>query len=471
MSQAKGLIMVNKDPNISVDIVNAIDESQVIMIEGERRSGRFTFVSFLINTMLNKKAAVFIPQEEYLFQRRLDLLARFQQLGNIHERFETYYLKAEWPEYKQRYGYAFLKQELKKIITESDADIIFFHRFEEFFEFQDLYEIKPVLLSLFDEIRGTDKKLVISISDTGQHAGQIKESLQDFSDLSVCIKISSEDEREIRFTDNLYHRVYPTFRFQLSQNLLSLKDEKSDMQLDSGNTLGVFLCSLSEESGAVADLMSYLFADEQRFSFHQADTLDAILNNLFLYPDVIIFLLQRTDENLQMLQQVRKLLPEAKLYAFFTQDFMRSEDRRMALSKGCDEVFAANFKVADFIAAVEKDLKRPFYQNQLRELESEPHALPDRKKLQEIVESARERQLYFTIFVYAMKDGEMDFPEGLGREYDYYLAEEQKLVLLAMNTGPREAEKIGEHLRANGIAVDLERTLEGHKVDQVEGVL
>jgi hypothetical protein len=463
--------MVNKDPNISVDIVNAIDESQVIMIEGERRSGRFTFVSFLINTMLNKEAAVFIPQEEYLFQRRLDLLTRFQQLSGIHKRFETYYLKADWPDFKQRYGYDFLKQELKKIIDESNADIIFFHRFEEFFEFQDLYEIQPFLLSLLDDVRDTDKKLIISVSDSGGHAAQIKEALQDFADLSVSVKISSDDEREIRFTNNLHHRVYPAFRFQLSQNLLSLKGEKSDTQLSSGSPLGVFLCSLSEESASVAELMSYLFSDEQRFSFRQADTLDTILNNLFLYPDIIVFLLERTEENLQTLQQVKKLLPEAKLYAFFTQDFMRSEDRRTALAKGCDEVFAANFKVDDFIAAIEKDLKLPYYHDQLHALDDEPHALPDREKLQEIVTNARERQLYFTIFVFTMKDSEIDFTEGLGREYDYYLVQDQKLFFLAMNTGPREAEKIGEHLRANGITVDLERTIEGHKVDQVEGVL
>lgn len=463
--------MLNKDPNISVDIINAIDASQVIMIEGERRSGRFTFVSFLIDTLLNKEAALFTPQEAYLFQRRLDLLKRFQQLSDIDKRFEIYYLKAEWPDYKQRYGYGLLKQELKKIIAESGAGIIFFHRFEEFFEFQDLYEIKPVLHSLLDDVRGTNKKLIVSVSDSGEHAAQIKEALQDFADLSVSVKASSEDDREIRFTDNLYHRVYPTFRFQLSQNLLSLKDEKADAPSGPDNPLRIFLCRYSEETGATAELMSYLFADEQRFSFHQASTLDAILNNLFLYPDIIIFLLERTEENLQTLQQVKKLLPEARLYAFFTQDFIRSEDRRAALSKGCDEVFAANFKVGDFIAAIEKDLQLPYYQNQLRALEGEPHALPDREKLQEIVTSAKEGHLYFTIFVYAMKDSDIISSEGLGREYDYYLTEDQKLIFLAMNTGPREAEKIGEHLSANGIAVELENIIEGHKVDQIEGVL
>lgn len=478
MSQNKvpdvSVTMLKQDPNTSIDIITTIDEAQVVIIEGERKSGKFTFVSFIIDTLLKEDAVVLIPQEAFLFKRRIDILKRFKQLHEIHKRFDTYYLKAEMPDYKQRYGYGFFKQELEGIIAGSDAKIIFFHRFEEFFEFQDLYEIKPVLLSLLHDAKASGKKLIFSISDECEHCSYIKEFIGDFADLSIRVTASLNKEREVHFTDHLYHRTFPIFRFQTRQNLLSLNDDGADAKSDLDDPIRVFLCQYSEKSGAMAEVFSYLFSCRQRFSFHHASSLEGILNNLFLEPDIIIFLLERTEENLQTLQQVKNILPNAKVYVVFTQDFIRAEDRRALLSKGCDEVFAANFKVDDFMAAVEKELKLPYYQNQLLALKGVPHALPGSAKLHEIITIAQEHCLYFTLFLYTVEAGDTIYSENLGRKYDYYLlVKEQKLLFLAMNTGPQDAQKIGKHLSANGMPVHFERFFEGHKIkiDQWEWVL
>ena len=123
--------------------LDILADAHSIIIEGNSKVGKMTFLLYLTRLYDDENVLILTPQEGYLFKRRFKaLVEQFPQFSKMDERFRFLFLIRNFHVEKQKYGLDFFLQETLRILSESKEKILVFHRIEDFFEFQDRHFIE-----------------------------------------------------------------------------------------------------------------------------------------------------------------------------------------------------------------------------------------------------------------------------------------------------------------------------------------
>jgi len=424
------------------DFLNIL-EANSFTVSGGTKIGKMTFVSYMLTTLFKQKALLFTPQEKFLFKRRLTSLSKqFIQLEKINDFYTIFYTKEEWHTLKQKYGFAFFLQELEYIITSSSEEekIIIFHRIDEYFEFQDRYEIQNVYTSLIKTAVAHNKKIIFLANNKHENYEYINNLAEEFSDVLITIDINEKNERLIDIKDILHNKEYPLIHFKINKETFLLTYYHETSQTTQNRVKNVLISELNRVHDNLKDICSYIF-DKPDFNVKYADSLQSILQEIFLSPDIIIVMMKRTKENLKTIKAIKEQLPNSPIVTILDQEFVRAEDAQEAYHYGCDELFANNLPLEKLILTFQKVSKTLFYEKEIQQLQKYDNIMKSLDDMKNLAQACIDRSVFFTIFIFTTDKGTKKIQKS-SRHHDYIFQSEKKLYLLALNTLPRDAKAL-----------------------------
>lgn len=423
-------------------------ENISFIISGESKSGKMTLLFYMMTQLFKKKALIFTPQEAHLFNRRIkSSVEQYSHFSDLESYIDIYYLKPEWKSLKQRYGFEFFIQELSHVITEAKEEVIVIHRFGEYFEFQDRYEIQNVYASLTKLCFEHKKKIIFMANTMHENFDQIHSVADEFSDVSIHITVDEiTNNRFIHIRDLFHNKEYPVLQFQIVNNTLLLDYKKDLEEKELKRTKNVLICELNKFHENFFDICAYIF-NKPGFHVKHATSLQTILQEMFISPDVIVVLMKRTQANFETVQSIKMHLPNSPIIAILDQDFVRSEDANKALSYGVDELFSNQLSLEKLILAFQKAAKELFYTKVMKELPKYPNILQNLEEMKTLAKSCLEKNIIFSLFVFKVSyDLKVVKPS---RENDYIYKNGDTLYYLAINTAPKDLNNIMKKFDTN----------------------
>jgi len=442
--------------NNEKDFYQILDNISFI-ISGDSKSGKMTLFFYMMSQLFKKKALIFTPQEFHLFNRRVKACMQqyYTQFADLEESLNVHYLKNDWKSLKQRYGFDFFIQELAYLITHSEEELIVIHRFGEYFEFQDRYEIQHVYSSLVKLCFDHGKKIVIIVNNTHENYDQIHKVADEFTDVSIKITVDDiTNNRLVNIRDLFHNYEYPLLQFQILKNSLLLDFKEEDTLKESSSVKNVLICELDKFHDNFFDVCKYIF-NKPGFSVKRATSLQTILQHMFVSPDVVIVLMKRTEENFETVQSIKMYLPNSPIVAILDQSFVRSEDAHKALRYGIDELFSNELVLEKLILAFEKASKTLFYTKAMESLPKYPNILNSLDEMKTLAQACLDKHILFSVFVFKISDeAAISRPS---REYDYlFKGEDSKLYYLALNTASKDVHNIMKNFDASELLCSWE---------------
>jgi len=423
----------------SKNVLNIL-EAQSFFINSSVKVGKITFASYLINSLFKEKVIIFTPQESFLFKRRFEILSKqFIPLAKIKDSVQTYYLKENWHGLKQNYGLSFFLQEIESIVKSSEQKVILFHRFAEYFEFQDRYEIENIYKSLIKIATANDKKIIFSTNTQHVNYEYIHNAAEEFSDVTINIRENENHERLIDIKDIAHNYEYPLMNFKINKNTFLL-DYYDAHELEKTRPRNILIAKLDDIENNLDDLCSYIF-NKPNFILKHANSLATILQEIFIMPDVIVILMKRNMQNFDTIKAIRQQLPNTPIVTILDQDFVRAEDAQEAYSYGCDDLFSNNLSLENLILSFQKNSKTFFYNDEMKTLPQLPNIAPDFNSLKEFANACLEKSIFFSAFVFNTNHDTKKVTQ-ISRKHDYIYQTDEKLYYLALNTRLKDAKSI-----------------------------
>ncbi len=431
-----------------------------LIIEGTAKIGKMTFLAYLITSLYKTKTILFTPQESYLFQRRLKLINKqFPELENF---LTPYYLKEDWHHLKQKYGFKFLLIELERLITASDVQVIVLHRIGDFFEFQDRYEIDNFYKSLVKLAVAHEKIIVFIANSNNDNFEFINNIADDFTDVVISIALNEKSERLLTINSLLHNKQYPPMNFKIHENNFILEYFNTSSESQANKIKNVLIAELEFADTNTKMICEYLFHQPKYFNVKTANSLQTMLQEIFISPEIVIVFMKRTQENFETLRTIKKQLPNSTIITIIDQPFIRAEDKREAYSYGSDELFANDLVLDTFILSLEKASRDNFYTKRLEKLPKMQNVIEDLSDLRNFAEACLENSVYFTLFIFEAKDTIVQVASS-GRKLDYICQQEDLLYYLAINTTPIHAKNIIESYQRQNLDFTLNSSFESIK--------
>jgi len=416
-------------------------QANSIIIDSGGKAGKMTFLLYLVNFLYKSKAIIFTPQESYLFNRRLEALTtQYQQFANLKENITSYFLDNNWNSLKQKYGYEFFIKEMTRIIIEAEEKVIVIHRFSEFFEFQDRYEIDNVYKALIKLSAEHEKKLIFLVNNQHENYEYIRRISEEFTDVSIGLKNNDKNERLLNIKDVLQNKEYPLMHFRIHENNFILDLYTKNQAIEDSKVKNILIAELDKAHDNMKDICRYIF-DKPNFSVKYADSLQSILQEIFIAPDIVIVLMQRDEKNFETITAIKKQLPDTQIIGILDQDFVRTEDVQEAYNKGCDELYANNMSLEALILTLQKASKTLFYTESLKTLPEFPNVLESLEDFKSYGAACIERSLFFTAFTIESKQDLADIAHT-ARNNDFIYFTKHKIYFLALSTMPKDIKHI-----------------------------
>jgi archaellum biogenesis ATPase FlaH len=408
-----------------------------MIISGPAKSGKVTFLYYLLSNLYKEKALLFTPQDEFLFNKKTDTFAKqFHQFSNIREMLDIYYLRSDFNALKQKYGYEFLLEEFRKLFALQDEKVVVLHRFGEFFGFEDRYEINTFYKSLIRMAQEFDKKIIFLVNNSNENFEHIYTVAEELSDMAITLSKNEKNERVVNILDLMHYAEYPKLLFKINEGNFLLEFE-SELQDDSQKRIqNILIAELDKAHDDMREIFSYIF-NRDHFKIKYADSFQKILKEIFIKPDVILLLMKRTQDNIETIRVIKAQLPNTHIIAILDQNFVRSEDVYEFFQYGCDDVFANNLSFDNLILAMQKATGTDFYTKEYQTLPMHKNVMKDISELKALAYECIEKSLFFTLFVLESKD---EFPKvtTTSRRSDYIVHAGNKLYYMVVNTMPKD---------------------------------
>jgi CheY-like chemotaxis protein len=438
---------------LNKDLTGLLNASSII-IDSSGKAGKMTFLFYMVNFLYKSKAIIFTPQESYLFNRRIKALSsQYPQFKDLENIITPYFLADDWNGLKQKYGYEFFIQELTRIILSAEEKIIVMHRIAEFFEFQDRYEIENVYKALIKLAAEHDKKIIFLSNNQNENYEYLRRIADEFTDVSISLHSNERNERLLNIKDVLHNKEYPVFHFKIHNNNFILDAYEKNQSFENTKMKNVLIAELDIAHDNVKDICSYIF-EKPNFSVKYADSLQSILQEVFISPDIVVVMMKRSQKNFDTVSAIKKHLPDTSIIGIIDQNFVRTEDVQEAYANGCSELFANNFSLEELILALQKASKTLFYSESLKTLPVFENVMNNLEDFKTLAKACIAKSIFFTAFTMECKQ-KFESVKVPSRNNDYVFQTDHKVYYLAISTMPKDIKHITEHYKERYDNIEL----------------
>jgi len=430
----------------------------------------------MIKYLLQKDALIISATEEKLFKRKLDAINnRFDSMRSLKNTTDRFVLKKEWNTLKESYSYSLFRDELKRLFQETKRQVIIFHRFGLFFEFQDRFEIETMFRAIVELAEEHNKQVIFTISTASDNYEFMNNIMCDFSDLTLDLSEPNLNERNIKIVHSMHKVEEENYRIkglektlilENGENLLDAESRQLEVQSlpadrahqkTSKTKKRVLLVAKEDQKSNAYEIIKYLMADKKKFEIIYVESFYDVPQYFDLEPDLLFLFIERDEIVEEIFTDYKKSVPTSKSFVFFPQEFIRGADRRQLHSLGIDEIFSIYFQLDDLIIALEKAIGNYFYEKALQNIKFNSHVFDRKAGFDSIIGSAYENGIFFSLFVYSIqKEEKGNLVLGRNSDFVFHDKENKKIYYLALNTREFIADTIAYRLQEKGYHVILE---------------
>jgi len=418
------------------DIIN---KSEIILIEGGKKQGKLTLA---LSRCKNEDTLVFSAYQKPIFLKRISAISNLKDdnVQSALSKMKYLTLKEDWLDYKIKYGYDFLLEDIKRAIKEHNPKNIIFHRLDMIFglHMSDNTSIfMEKLIALKEEF---ECKLFITAVPNDENE-TIIETIEDFSDLNIEIK--KEKERIIYIKNSIFPVKPDKYYFIYKNDQLIIKPVEQDVKVS--KSIHILLITDKEE---LISLHRYIFS-QKGFFIDVATSMSDTINKILSGPDIIIYNPKDDKLDLSVCNTIKQQKINAKLIYITQSEYVRTEDKMKALESGCYEMFPLNFMLGEYILEIEKMLGMNFYTSVLNKLIKNKivHNLPH---FCDVVDSMFEEKIFFTVLKFKSDLKPEDVRKKLrSTDIIYYDDKNKEYILCLINIRKRNIQPVIEKLFEN----------------------
>jgi len=337
-----------------MDLFQKLLESESVIIEGDRKVGKFTAALYMITKKFSTVSVV-SPFNKNKIEKKISTLSTsFLNLENLNEVLDVYSFREDWVFIKNEYGFDYLLKDFEYFISKQPNEVIIFHRVGAYFEYADRDLIEDFFTELLSYGIKYKKKLVFTLNSDSVNYDLISYYLLELSDLYMKIEKHGE-YREIEILFALTPIVTPSYIFTSNSKKLLLESKDDSTYLN--KNISVILISKNQY---IKDFHEYLLSKEG-IELTVVDSISDILESILKNPDYIIFSEETLEKDFSICEIPKKYDLYTKILYLINQNFLRVDDRLDAIQRGCSDVL--NFKIQKirYVLELAKYLHKAFY--------------------------------------------------------------------------------------------------------------
>ena len=409
-----------------------IEKSEVTLISGGKKLGKLTLA---LKHCSSDKTLIISGYQKPIFIKRLNAVANLEDddiqaaLSNIS--YLT--LKEDWLEYKIKYGYEFIVEDINRAISIHEPKNVIFHRLDLMFgsHVSDNISIFMEKLLLIKD-KHECKYFITTIPNS--ETEEVVETIEDFSDLNL--ELTKEKERIINIKNSIFPVKPDKYYFLYKDGKLDIKPVESDIKID--KTTHILLITDKPE---LISLHKYIF-NKKGFTIDVATSMTDTINKILSGPDIIIYNPKSEDLDLSVCNTIKQQKIASKLIYITQSEYVRSEDKMRALESGCYEMFPLNFSLGEYILEIEKMLNENFYTSILNKL-SKNKLISKIENFCEVVNSLYEEKIFFTILKFNSDKTPEEIRKKLrSTDIIYYNEKTKEYVLCLINIRKRNIKPV-----------------------------
>jgi len=416
-----------------MEIFHKLQESESIVIEGDRRIGKLTFALYLLKKKY-RKISFISPLTSNQVAKRLEAVAHsFIEFSDIANFIDAYSFREDWVDIKNEYGFKYLLQDLEYFIETNPNEVILFHRIGHIFEYSDRDLIEYFFTTLLSYGIKHKKKLVFLVGIDVVNYDLISHYLVESADLYLRV-IKDGEVREIEVLFALTPILDSKYIFESKHKKLFLftKDKSGFVH----KNVSVVVIAKDEK---IKKINKYLLEKPQielKIIDTIADSLEAILQN----PDYLLYFGEDDKINSSICELGQKYDLYTKILYVVNKKFIRVDDRLNLIDKGCVDLLNFNIQVINYVLEISKHIQMNFYKisiiNDFIKLET-------KRDIEDFVEYLLEERILFSIIKIDRKLKNVKYL----RHYDKYIEFEEYSVIIFINLLKHELQIIFDKMK------------------------
>jgi len=419
-----------------MEIFQKIKESDSVVLEGDKKSGKLTF---LLHVLKKKymNVSIISPLSSNKITKKLETLSKsFLEFKDFKQFLNVYALREDWILLKNEYGFNYLLQDLEYFISTQKNDVIIFHKIGTLFDYADRDLIDNFFNHLLSYGATYKKKLIFTINTDTVNYDLISHYLVESSDL--YLKMDKEgDFRAVEILYALSPILDPIYIFEnKNKKLFLFPKEKSGFRK---TNISVIVISKNK---VIQKLHKYLL-EKPQIELTIVDTISSSMEAILKNPDYLIFSQEDEEVNFSICELSSKHNLYTKTLYLINKEFLRVDDRLKAMSRGCIDVVNFQIQKMHYVLELAKYLNNTFYKTSII---NDEKALETKEEVLEYIDYLLLERVLFTI---VKVDGKLTNLEYI-REYDKYIELEEYNIIIFVNLIKAEVasilfKKIAEH--------------------------
>jgi hypothetical protein len=411
---------------------DSIKNSDSILIEGDKKVGKFTFSIFECSKEKIESILVFSTYNKTVMEKRINAIKylNIKTLNKTLNNLKLLCLKENFLELKARFGIDFLLKDIKRAIEKHNPKAVIFHRFDIFFEFHETGNLKYFMEEIMDLKNEFNLKLFFTTANLDSNR-PIIENMENFTDMNLIIN-RTNNKRIISVKNSLYPTNPDKCEFVFYNNdaeLIPIGENQETNNNVYKNNLDKYNILIITQKEELKKTLAYIFKKDI-FNIESASTTSEIINKLLKNPDIVIYNPFDKEMDFSVCHTIKEQKLKSKLIYITNENYIRGDDKIAAISNGCYEVFPYNFNLLEFIAEIEKLLGMNFYTYTLSKISSN-REITNKKTLCQILETLYKEKFFFTVL--KLKSLTEIKKEYL-RKTDFIYKEKDEYILILLNT-------------------------------------
>jgi len=415
-----------------MELINAIKKSEIVLTQGENKSGKLTFSLFLLSNIdLNSKTLILSTIPKSLMNKRIKTIEDLndQKINTLLQNTEYLCLKENWEEIKAKYGFDFLIEDIKHIIFDTKPDSIIFHRADLMFSEEEYEYAKWFIDSLIELKEEINFKLLI----TSKKDTIIQKVIENYCDIDF--EIEKKEKRIVNIISSLFPITPLSYIFEKQKELVLIPHEKENVPSSQYNKTIDNKMLIMSQNEYLIKLNKYLF--EKIFNIEIATSITQSISKLLENPEIVIYNPPEKDLNFEMCHIVKDKGINSNIIYILNKDYVRVDDKMQAVYAGCYDVMPKNFNIEEYIFTIEKLTKNFFYTEKINHLPKQ-REIKNFEHFCKILETFYNERIYFTLFI-----GETEEVNILQkvRNHDIVFKDGQKTYICFINSNKEVFEK------------------------------
>jgi hypothetical protein len=431
----------------------AIENSEFLLVEGDKKQGKLTFVLFFSCMSGNENSSVllFSPFPKSLMKKRLSIISEFSDddFFECMQRMRLLCLKENYRELKALYGLEFIIDDIERAIDSISAKVVIFHRLDTMFEVQESSDAEWFIESIVALKHRKDFKLFITTHSGGGEYSYLHEMLENHMDMQLLVS-RNEYGRKIEITSSIYPIRESEYYLEKTDHGFELstytgKINHDEVQKVVSSQKDIFpkkqknILLISDDSRFIS-LNRYLL-QRDNLLFHAANTPIAVTGAIMKGPDLIILDSANENEVTEIDGIISEYGLESRLICILDREYIRSTDKLDAMNNGCYDIFRKNALIEEYIMGLERALDIKFYSPLIGKLPRYRECTGSRDELCTLLTDLFDKGVYFTL-IEAISSIDMDKLKSRIRDRDIICSIDGSLFIVFINSRKETAEKI-----------------------------